>query len=61
MEKTKCRLNRRLPELYAETAPPLECFRHNLYFSIICRFGENRCLCPFQTALSEMVARFLPY
>ncbi|RJR73727.1 hypothetical protein CIJ79_03635, partial [Neisseria meningitidis] len=28
MEKTKCRLNRRLPELYAETAPPLECFRH---------------------------------
>ncbi|KLR84060.1 hypothetical protein M791_03815 [Neisseria gonorrhoeae MU_NG26] len=30
MEKTKCRLNRRLHELYAETAPPLECFRHNL-------------------------------
>ncbi|AHW74855.1 hypothetical protein E4O75_02665 [Neisseria meningitidis] len=49
MEKTKCRLNRRLPELYAETAPALECFRHNLYFSIICRFGANLCLCPFQT------------
>ncbi|MBW5329163.1 hypothetical protein EST44_26295 [Escherichia coli] len=49
MEKTKCRLNRRLPELYAETAPPLECLRHNLYFSIICRLSANRCLCPFQT------------
>ncbi|RGA60283.1 hypothetical protein CIJ75_06495, partial [Neisseria meningitidis] len=32
-----------------------------IYFSIICRFSANRCLCLFQTALSEMVARFLPY
>ncbi|WP_301818897.1 hypothetical protein [Neisseria maigaei] len=36
-------------------------FRYKIYFSIIYRLDACRCRFPFQTALSEMVARFLLY